>query len=115
MAEIKTINLEQGMPSLEFAKIQLRQSLTAARANRVPMVKFIHGYGSSGRGGVIRTEVHRVLRQMREQGEIVAFIPGEEFSPFEETTQKMLLRYPELSRDRDYLKTNHGITIAILR
>ena len=52
---------------------------------------------------------------MREQGEIVAFIPGEEFSPFEETTQKMLLRYPELSRDRDYFKTNHGITIAILR
>lgn len=113
--EIKTINLEQGMPSLEYAKIQLRQSLTAARANRVPILKLIHGYGSSGRGGVIGQETRRILRAMQQQGEVVAVIPGEEFSPFEETTQRMLLRYPELARDRDYLKTNHGITIVVLR
>lgn len=112
---IKIINLERGMPSLEFAKIQLRQSLTAARANRVAVLKFIHGYGSTGRGGVIRTEVRRTLREMQQRGELTAYIPGEEFSPFEETTQQMLLRYPELARDSDYLKTNHGVTIVILR
>lgn len=113
--EIKTINLERGMPSLEFAKIQLRQSLTAARANRVAVLKLIHGYGSTGRGGVICTEVRCTMRELQQKGELIAYIPGEEFSPFEETTQKMLLRYPELSRDSDYLKTNHGITIVILR
>lgn len=112
---VKVINLEAGMPSLEFAKIQLRQSLTAARANRVEVIKFIHGYGSSGRGGVIRGEVRRELRKRQEQGAIIAVIPGEEFSPFEEVTQKMLLRYPLLSRDSDYLKTNHGVTLAVLR
>lgn len=113
--EIKTINLEQGMPSLQFAKVQLRQSITAARANRVGVLKLIHGYGSSGKGGVIRTEVRRTLRQMVEQGELAAYIPGEEFTMFDEATQRALRTHPELSRDRDYCRTNHGITIVVFK
>lgn len=113
--EIKTVNLERGMPSLEFAKIQLRQTLTASRANRVGVLKLIHGYGSSGRGGVIRTEVRRTLRQMVQQGELTSYIPGEDFSPFDSATQQALRTHPELARDRDYCKTNHGITIVVFK
>ena len=112
---VTTINLELGMPSLETAKMQLRRSLISARANKLPVIKYIHGYGSSGRGGVIRNEVRRELRARLQAGELLAVIPGEQFSPFEEATQKMLLLHPELARDRDYLKTNHGITIAVFR
>lgn len=111
----KTVDLERGMPTLAWAMTQMRQSVTAARANRVDVLKLIHGYGSSGRGGVIRTAARKELAAMTRDGKIRAFIPGEEFSPFESLTQEMLLRYPDLAKDRDYLKTNHGVTLVILR
>ncbi len=109
----KTINLELGMPTVEEAKKQLALQLRMAKSGGVKAVKIIHGYGSSGKGGAIKAEVHRQLRQKERAGEIKAFVRGEDFSPFESSARKALSLHPALSKDRDYSRTNHGISIVI--
>ena len=108
------INLEQGMPTVEAAMIQLRQSLLTARARRVAVVKLIHGYGSSGRGGAIRGAVRRELASRKQNGQLTEFVPGEEFSPFYPAARLAVERCPELRKDSDYSRTNQGITIVVL-
>ena len=42
------------------------------------------------------------------------YIPGDEFSPFYENARQAVYKYPELTKDRDYTRTNQGITIVVL-
>lgn len=108
------INLEENMPTAEAAKIRLEQALRTARARKVVAIKLIHGYGSSGRGGKIKAETHILLRRKQAAREIKTFAPGEEFSPFYEAARTIIDVCPELRRDRDYAKANHGITVVLV-
>lgn len=108
------VNLEAGMPTVATAQSLLSQSLRTAKAGGAHLVKLIHGYGSTGKGGAIRSAVRRELADRKRRGQIAAYIPGEDFSPFDEDTRRALSRHPELAKDRDYSRQNHGITIVVL-
>lgn len=49
--ECQIVNLEAGMPTVDMARTHLNMTLRSAKANRVKVLKLIHGYGSSGKGG----------------------------------------------------------------
>lgn len=110
----KTINLERGMPTVQAALSHLSMELRGAKANRVQVLKLIHGYGSSGAGGAIRQAVHRELTQRKRSGFIKGFIMGEDFTPFNEDARHAVQLCPALSLDHDYAGCNHGITIVVL-
>ncbi len=55
MKHIREINLEWDYPTADEALRRLKGELQAAKAMRAPVLKVIHGYGSSGKGGRIRT------------------------------------------------------------
>lgn len=114
MAGILTVNLETGMPTVETAKSRMSAALRTAKAQRMTVLKLIHGYGSTGKGGRIRTGVRRELAALKQSGKIKEFVPGEEFSPFDERARRALVACPQLSRDRDYTRCNQGITVVIL-
>jgi len=111
--QLRTVNLEAGRPSAAQAIVRLNQTLASARASGTKAVKLIHGYGSSGKGGVIRREVQRVLTEKKQEGVIRDFVPGEDFSPFSVAGRKALNLLPELSHDQDYSRSNKGITIVL--
>jgi dsDNA-specific endonuclease/ATPase MutS2 len=111
---LKTVNLKEGMPTLEEARQRLSSALAAARREKCPAVKLVHGYGSSGVGGALREGIRASLRKRRKKGEIRAFIAGENWSIFDETTQQFLEENPSVTRDGDLDRGNEGITIAIL-
>ena len=111
---ILTLNLEAGMPTVEMAKQRMNSGLRSARSQRIKAVKLIHGYGSSGKGGRIKREVHRQLETMKLEGISREFVKGEEFSPFEASARRAIDLCPELAKDRDYSYCNHGITVVIL-
>jgi len=111
---VLTVNLEAGMPTVEVAKSRMTAALRSAKAQRMTALKLIHGYGSSGYGGRIRTGVRRELSLMKQSGTIKEVVTGEEFSPFEECARRALQLCPELARDRDYTRCNQGITVVIL-
>ena len=90
------------------------ESLRSAKANRVKVLKLIHGYGSSGKGGAIRADVLAQLAQKKRAGQIKEFVRGEDFSPFDSAARAIIAACPSLSRDIDYSRANHGITMVLL-
>ncbi|MDD2955015.1 MAG: Smr/MutS family protein [Oscillospiraceae bacterium] len=110
----QTVNLEAGMPTVEAARARLSQALRVARANRVRVVKLVHGYGSSGTGGRMKADVQKVLAGKKQAGEIREYVKGEDFSAFSPEARRILDACPEMSRDADYARANHGITVVLL-
>jgi hypothetical protein len=111
---IKTLNLEDGMPSVAQAQTRLTNELQVARRDRVAVVKIIHGYGSSGVGGELRIALQSTLRQMQQSGQIRDCIFGENWRKSDDRAWELLKRFPELKGDLDFGRENRGITIVVL-
>ncbi len=107
-------NLEDGRPTSPQALARLSTELERARRNRVALLKIIHGYGSSGEGGMIRLAVQAELVRLQQDGQIRAFVSGEDWRISNEATWAMLRKHPELKHDRDLGRGNRGISIVIL-
>jgi len=78
------------------------------------VLKVIHGYGSTGTGGVLRFAIRGYLRQRKDKKEIVAFVNGESWSSFDERSKLLFTRVPELVVDSDVGRGNKGITLVLL-
>jgi len=110
----KTVNLEEGRPTVNVGLMRLDRALVAARAEGVPILKLIHGYGSSGVGGLLREEVWKALDRFKRSGFISDFIPGEDFRVSNEASWALAKRDKTIKEDRDFGRLNRGITIVIL-
>ena len=113
-AKMKIINLEEGMPTVDQARLRMQYELQTARNEGHAAVKLIHGYGSSGTGGALRLELQQELRKTVRDGMLRAFIPGEDWRISDEATWALLKRFPEWKRDPDLGRNNLGISIVVL-
>lgn len=111
---MKSVSLKQGMPLVQEALSRLERELALAQREGYRLVKLIHGYGSTGAGGEIRTAVQKRLREMSDLGQVRGCIFGEDWSKSDEQTWKVLGTYPDLKRDHDLGRRNLGITIVVL-
>jgi len=102
------------MPTVDDAIRRITYNIKNAGAFGVSAIKLIHGYGSTGKGGAIRTEARKYLERQKARGQIKDYIPGESFSIFDDSTRKAFLVCGELRRDSDIERHNNGITIVIL-
>src|SRR5512147_1669285 len=105
---ISLVNLEQGFPTREQACKRLDEALQRSKKAGTPALKIIHGYGSSGTGGVLRFAIRSHLRQRKEAGEIQAFVPGESWSQFDKYSKQLLKQVPESLLDSDLGRNNKG-------
>lgn len=103
---IKEINLENGFTSDE-AISYLKQVLTYSKNN---CIYIIHGYGSSGKGGIIRQKVRSFLNTQLKNAKIKTVINGEDFNVFNFKALELKNKYKEL----EYLfrVCNHGVTVV---
>ena len=108
------INLERGMPLVQQALDRLEMAIKTGSMQGFKVLTFIHGYGSSGAGGAIKTAVLRQLHFLSHQGRIKAIIPGEEFEGRSGRGRQLLRQFPFLTNHRDLNRTNPGITLVIL-
>jgi hypothetical protein len=113
-APIKIVNLEDGMPKVEQARLRMQHELQIARKQGYAAVKLIHGYGSSGVGGALRIELQKELEHQAKSATIKCFIAGENWRISDEVTWELLKRYPEWKQDSDLGKNNKGISIVQL-
>ncbi len=93
---VRVVNLEEGFPTRDQAYQKLEAALARARKDGIAVLKVIHGYGSTGAGGVLRFAIRGYLRQRKEKKEIVAFVNGESLSSFDERSKLLFARVPEL-------------------
>ena len=110
MKHTRELNLELGWPTVDQALRRLDAELEAARQMNTPLMKLIHGYGSSGKGGRLRTGCRTWLRQQE-----LCFLPGEEFSIFNQEARRWLALCPRLRQDRDLDAENRGVTYVLLK
>jgi hypothetical protein len=115
MSLIRTFNVEQGLPTLDEARRQVLAEIKEAKRAGTRVLKVIHGYGSSGKGGVLCTGLRKSFRLRKQEGSIKAFIVGEDFSIFNDTTLALLETVPELRGDPDLNATNEGVTFLWLK
>jgi hypothetical protein len=114
MPTIETVNLERGLPTVDEARQRLRVELQRARERRAPALKLIHGYGSTGVGGKLKDALRVSLKNLRNKGEIAAFVAGDRWTISEPLAREILDRCPALGRDSDLNRYNDGITIVLL-
>ena len=112
--KLREVNLELGMPFVEQAIKRLTFEIHHSKSQGFAVLKIIHGYGSSGTGGKIRTASRKYLKDLKEKGTIRDFIPGEKFTIFEEATRRAFAVCPPLREDRDLERYNNGVTFIVL-
>jgi Smr domain len=112
---VKTVNIKDDLPTAEEARTRMRKEIQSARQAGIRVLKLIHGYGSSGKGGVLRLKLRQSLRKMETADEILGVMIGEHFHPGSEDGRFFLKRYSELSEDSDYQRNNPGVTLIALK
>lgn len=114
MNTLRELNLKQDMPTANEAIKRVTYHIRNGRSQGCTAIKFIHGYGSTGKGGRIRTEVRRYLDNEKYQRRVKLVITGEEFSIFDEDTRAAFMVCDDLRRDSDLERHNNGVTIVVL-
>jgi len=102
------------MPFVDEAIKRITFQIRSCKASGAVAVKIIHGYGSTGKGGKIRTAARQYLASQKNQKLIRDYIAGEDFSIFNEATRRAFLLCDDLRSDHDLDQHNNGITIVIL-
>ena len=108
------VNIKSDLPTADLAVRRVTYAIRNGATLGAGAVKIIHGYGSTGKGGKIRTETRRYLADQKRKGLIRDFIPGEQFSIFDAATRDAFLLFDDLRRDHDLENSNNGVTIVIL-
>ena len=105
---IKEINVEYGFTSAD-AIDYIKQVISN---NKKTCLYIIHGYGSSGKGGIIRQKVRSYLNAQLKNGKVRAVINGEDFNVLNFKALELKNKYKELSEL--FTVCNHGITVVEL-
>jgi hypothetical protein len=115
MSAICTFNVEAGLPTLDDARRLVIGEIKRAKRDGVKVLKVIHGYGSSGKGGALCVGLRKSFGLRKKEGVIKDFIVGESFAIFNPTVLALLEAVPELRGDPDLGATNEGVTILWLK
>jgi len=110
----RVVNLEDGRPTLNLAKYRLDYELKYCRRLKIGIIKLIHGYGSSGAGGRLRTGIRTYLDELIEDGAVKFYVRGEDFSIFNADTIKLLDSCDPLRKEHDLNRSNNGVTYVMI-
>jgi hypothetical protein len=115
MSVVLTFNVEAGLPTLDEARRLVIDEIKRAKGAGARVLKVIHGYGSSGKGGALCVGLRKSFRLRKKEGVIRGFIEGEDFTIFNETVLALLEAVPELRGDSDLGAINEGVTVLWLK
>lgn len=107
---LRVVTIKEGLPTLEEAKRRLLLEVRRCHGDGIAVLKVIHGYGSGGRGGVLRAGLRKVFTHYQSEGDILGFASGEEFSIFHSVSLEMITAAPELRKDPDLERSNPGVS-----
>ena len=111
---LKEINIKSDMPTADDAIKRITYHLHNSKKLGIKALKIIHGYGSTGTGGKIKVRARKYLSDQKKRGIIKNFIPGEDFSIFDEATRSAFAVCGDLRGDPDLERHNNGMTIVLL-
>jgi hypothetical protein len=106
---ILTLDIAHPPLRSDAAEIVLDESLRKAKNfSLYRVLKIVHGYGSGGKGGTLKTVVRNWV--YKNQSNIKYAIDGEQISPFNPLVQEMCIAC-NLQLSKDFGIPNKGVTI----
>ena len=114
MNDLITVNLKDDMPPVDIALCNMELEIELAKVSGVKAIKFIHGYGSSGNGGLICRAVRERLFSLKKQRIIKEYIFGEDWDLNNPKCFKLLTRYSAVYDGEDLNHSNSGMTIVFV-
>ena len=112
---IRTLNVEADFPTLDEARRLVAEAIRVAKKERVLVLKVIHGYGSTGKGGALCVGLRKSFALRKKEGLIKDFVLGEDFSIFNPPVLTLIETIPALRSDPDLNAVNEGVTLLWLR
>jgi len=112
MQKVRYINLERGFPTVDLAVRDMVGQLGTYKRLGYRALVFIHGWGSTGVGGGIRSGVRRKLTERSLSGLVQDFCSGDEWKD----RRLEFIDYCSQLRqfDRD-ISDNKGVTVVLLK
>lgn len=110
--KVTEYNLEQNYPTVELAMQMLKNALTTFKGQGYKAVIVIHGWGSTGVGGKIKTAVRKCLAESSMRGIVRAAAGGEQWAA---KKKEFLAICKDLESYEYRLANNPGVTVVILR
>lgn len=108
------VNIKENMPICEEAIKTLSAEVQKAKNRGIQILKIIHGYGSSGKGGELRWCLREYLDSMINRNIILNYLEGENLTTVSTKGNRILNQYPILRKDKDFNRKNRGVTFIIL-
>ena len=112
--DLITVNLKDNMPPVDVALCNMELEIEVAKISGVKAIKFIHGYGSSGVGGIICKSVRERLFSLKKQKIIKDYIFGEDWNLDNPKCFNLLLNLKNDYDGEDLNNCNSGMTIVVL-
>src|ERR1035441_2014173 len=70
MTTVRIFNVEAGLPILDEARRLVIEEIKRAKREGIRVLKVIHGYGSSGKGGALYVGLRKSFRLRKKEGVI---------------------------------------------
>lgn len=115
MKTYEIINIKKDMPNFEYALFLMESEIEACKAMGIPVLIVVHGYGSSGTGGVIKKEVKEDLIKLKKFKKIKNFVEGERCGLSNEVFEEMCSLYPDLLICDQLENLNSGVTVVWIK
>src|SRR3954467_15322540 len=112
MGAARTYKAEADFPTVDEARRLVAEEIRRAKREGMRVLKIIHGYGSSGKGGALCVGLRKSFKLRKKEGVIRDFVAGEDFSIFNATVLAMLEAALDLRGDPDLNATNEGVTLV---
>lgn len=100
------------MPTVENAMKKMVNDLSTVKRTGCRAVVIVHGYGSTGQGGAIKTAAGAKLKDPSLRGIVRASVAGENWQSRKREFTDICPQLRDFSR---YVDGNKGITVVLLR
>ena len=111
---LRVVNIKKDNPNSDYALFLIDEEIKYSRAVGNRVIIIIHGYGSHGRGGVIKEEVKRYLPILKRDHKIKDFVFGEQWGDTNETTRLISSICPEIILHENLQNLNSGVSVILL-
>ena len=114
MNDLLTVNLKENMPPVDIALCNMELEIELGKITGIKAIKFIHGYGSNGTGGLICRAVRERLFSLKKQKIIKDYIFGEDWDLNNPKCFKLITSISNGYDGEDLNHGNAGMTIVFL-
>lgn len=113
--DLKIVNLKDNMPPVDIALCNMELEIEVAKVSGIKAIKFIHGYGSSGVGGLICKAVRERLFSLKKQRIIKDYIFGEDWNLENPKCFKLITSLKDGYDGEDLNHSNAGMTVVFVK